>query len=100
MIALAGLDLTDRLVVCVGGGRVAEKRIARLRAAGARVRLVAPQAVDGLAALAAAGDIEWHARAFAAADLDDAWFCHTATGSASVDADVVAAAEARRVWCV
>ncbi|MFN3950181.1 bifunctional precorrin-2 dehydrogenase/sirohydrochlorin ferrochelatase, partial [Microbacterium sp.] len=100
MIALAGLDLTDRLVVCVGAGAVAERRVARLRAAGARVRLVAPVATPGLAALAAAGDVEWRERAFDAADLDDAWFCHTATGSASVDASVVDAAEARRVWCV
>ena len=100
MIALAGLDLTDRLVVCVGGDSVAERRIARLRAAGARVRVVAPEATDGLSALAASGDIEWLARPFEASDLDDAWFCHTATGSASVDALVVDAAEARRVWCV
>lgn len=100
MIALAGLDLTDRLVVCVGAGVVAERRVARLRAAGARVRLVAPVATPCLAALAAAGDVEWRERAFDAADLDDAWFCHTATGSASVDASVVDAAEARRVWCV
>ncbi|WP_314456150.1 NAD(P)-dependent oxidoreductase, partial [uncultured Microbacterium sp.] len=78
MIALAGLDLTDRLVVCVGAGRVAEKRIGRLRAAGARVRVVAPEATEGLTALAAAGDIEWLARPFDPSDLDDAWFCHTA----------------------
>ncbi|MFF7681784.1 uroporphyrinogen-III C-methyltransferase [Microbacterium sp. NPDC007973] len=100
MIALAGLDLTDRLVVCVGAGSVAEKRIARLRAAGARVRLIAPVATAELTALAVAGAIEWHERPFEPRDLDDAWFCHTATGSASVDASVVAAAEARRVWCV
>lgn len=100
MIALAGLDLTDRLVICVGAGRVAERRIERLRAAGARVRVVAPEATEGLAALAATGEIEWLARSFDAADLDDAWFCHTATGSASIDASVVDAAEARRVWCV
>ena len=100
MIALAGLDLSDRLVVCVGGGSVAERRIARLRAAGARVRLIAPVATAQLTALAAEGAIEWPARVFEPTDLDDAWFCHTATGSASVDASVVAAAEARRVWCV
>ncbi|MCJ1706561.1 uroporphyrinogen-III C-methyltransferase [Microbacterium sp. VKM Ac-2923] len=100
MIALAGLDLTDRLVVCVGAGRVAERRIERLRAAGARVRVIAPAATVALTALAAAGDIEWLARPFEASDLDDAWFCHTATGSASIDALVVDAAEARRVWCV
>ncbi|MBM3716481.1 MAG: uroporphyrinogen-III C-methyltransferase [Actinobacteria bacterium] len=100
MIALAGLDLTDRLVVCVGGGRVAERRIARLRASGARIRVVAPEVTGGLAALAAAGTIDWAARPFTASDLDDAWFCHTATGSVTVDALVVDAAEARRVWCV
>ncbi|CAN3701190.1 Siroheme synthase [Microbacterium sp. MM2322] len=100
MIALAGLDLTDRLVVCVGAGSVAERRITRLRAAGARVRLVAPVATERLSALAASGAIEWHARPFAASDLDDAWFCHTATGDAAIDAVVVDAAEERRVWCV
>lgn len=100
MIALAGLDLTDRLVVCVGAGSVAERRIARLRDAGARVRLVAPVATERLSALAASGAIEWHARPFAASDLDDAWFCHTATGDAAIDAVVVDAAEERRVWCV
>ncbi|KQT74160.1 uroporphyrinogen-III C-methyltransferase [Microbacterium sp. Leaf436] len=100
MIALAGLDLTDRLVVCVGAGSVAERRITRLRAAGARVLLVAPVATERLSALAASGAIEWHARPFAASDLDDAWFCHTATGDAAIDAVVVDAAEERRVWCV
>ena len=83
MIALAGLDLTDRLVVCVGGGSVAERRIAWLRAAGARVRVVAPEATDGLSALAASGGIEWLARPFDASDLDDAWFCHTAAAPGS-----------------
>ena len=71
MIALAGLDVTDRLVVCVGAGAVAERRIGRLRAAGARVRLIAPAATPALAALAAAGEIAWHARTFDPADLDE-----------------------------
>ncbi|MGC0368165.1 uroporphyrinogen-III C-methyltransferase [Microbacterium sp. SLBN-111] len=100
MIALAGLDLTDRLVVCVGAGAVAERRIDRLRAAGARVRVIAPVATAGIAELAAAGELDWHPRSFSDDDLDDAWFCHTATGDAAVDARVVAAAEQRRVWCV
>jgi uroporphyrin-III C-methyltransferase/precorrin-2 dehydrogenase/sirohydrochlorin ferrochelatase len=100
MIALAGLDLTDRLVVCVGAGAVAERRIGRLRAAGARVRVIAPFATDGIAELAAAGELEWHPRPFSDGDLDDAWFCHTATGDPGADARVVAAAEQRRVWCV
>ncbi|MCC4248428.1 uroporphyrinogen-III C-methyltransferase [Microbacterium testaceum] len=100
MIALAGLDLTDKLVVCVGAGSVTERRISRLRAAGARVRVIAPDATDGIAALAAAGEVEWLARTFVDGDLDEAWFCHTATGHAAIDARVVSAADARRVWCI
>ncbi len=34
------------------------------------------------------------------ADLDGAWFAHTATGEPSVDREVAADAEALRIWCV
>ncbi|WP_040927664.1 NAD(P)-dependent oxidoreductase, partial [Saccharomonospora azurea] len=37
---LAGLDLRGRAVVVVGGGTVAQRRLPRLLAAGAAVRLV------------------------------------------------------------
>ena len=48
-----------------------------------------------------AGRVEWLERDYAgAADLDGAWFVHTATGEPSVDREVAADAEALRVWCV
>ena len=49
---LAGLDLTDRRVVVVGGGTVAQRRLPKLVSAGARVEVIAPEvttAVQGMA---------------------------------------------------
>ncbi|HBX79863.1 MAG TPA: uroporphyrinogen-III C-methyltransferase, partial [Propionibacteriaceae bacterium] len=41
-VYLSGLVLKDRDVLVVGGGQVAERRVPRLLAAGAMVRLVSP----------------------------------------------------------
>lgn len=37
---LVGLELRDRLVVVVGGGSVAQRRVPRLLASGARVKVI------------------------------------------------------------
>ena len=94
------LDVTGRLVVVVGGGPVAARRVRSLLTDGAVVRLVAPALCEDLADLAAAGAVTWHAREYAPGDLDDAWLVHTATGDPRTDAAVAAAAEAARTWCV
>jgi len=86
------LDVTGRRVLVVGGGPVAVRRVRGLLAAGAVVEVVAP-AVDR-----EMPDIPLQRRAFDASDVDGAWLVHACTGA--VDADVAAACEARRVWCV
>ena len=57
-----------------------------------------------LAAVRAAADrlglLTWVRRPFAPSDLDEAWYAMAATDSPQVNADVVAAAEVRRVFCV
>lgn len=111
-----GLRIAGRLVVVVGGGPVAARRARSLVAAGARVRVVAPEVCEDLAALiapplpdgvahpdgsgAAGSSVTWEARAFRTGDLEGAWLVHTATGSAEVDAGIAAEAEALRVFCV
>lgn len=111
-----GLRIAGRLVVVVGGGPVAARRTRSLVGAGARVRVVAPEVCEDLAALvtsplpddAAPLDgsgptgpvVTWEARAFRSDDLEGAWLVHTATGSPEVDAQVAAEAEASRVFCV
>ena len=91
------LDLREKLVVVVGAGSIADRKVRGLLAAGARVRVVAPHLTEGLREAAGAGAIELHEREFEAADLDGALLVYTATGVAPVDAAVVAAARARRI---
>ncbi|MFT4187941.1 MAG: uroporphyrinogen-III C-methyltransferase [Aeromicrobium sp.] len=92
------LRLTGRRVLVVGGGRVATKRVRAFLDAGADVVVVSPEASEPIAALAASGELVWHARGYTTSDVDGAWLVQTATGSA-VDDQVAADAEERRIWC-
>jgi uroporphyrin-III C-methyltransferase / precorrin-2 dehydrogenase / sirohydrochlorin ferrochelatase len=65
------------------------------------VRVVAPWVCEDLRDLLADDRVEWLERDYAGpADLDGAWFAHTATGEPSVDREVAADAETLRIWCV
>jgi uroporphyrin-III C-methyltransferase/precorrin-2 dehydrogenase/sirohydrochlorin ferrochelatase len=95
---LSGLILADRPVLVVGGGGVAQRRVPALIAAGARVRVVSPVVTPAIEGLAAEVTIEL--RDFEDADVDGAWYVVAATDDPAVNARVVAAAEAQRIFCV
>ncbi|MFI8524611.1 uroporphyrinogen-III C-methyltransferase [Promicromonospora sukumoe] len=111
-----GLQVAGRLVVVVGGGPVAARRVRSLVDAEARVRVVAPHAVLGEQEIPVAaetleplsgpageprpGTIEWVRREYRTGDLDGAWLAHTATGSAVTDRQVADDAERARIFCV
>jgi uroporphyrin-III C-methyltransferase/precorrin-2 dehydrogenase/sirohydrochlorin ferrochelatase len=97
---LLGLQLSGRRVLVVGGGRVAQRRVPTLLAAGAEVVLVAPEATAALEDLAARGRITWERRPYEAEDVADAWLVQACTDDGKVNAAVAAAAEAARIWCV
>jgi uroporphyrin-III C-methyltransferase/precorrin-2 dehydrogenase/sirohydrochlorin ferrochelatase len=92
------LKLTERQVLVVGGGAVAERKVAALLEAEAVVRIVAPEATPALRDLAAGGRVAWLARAFVEADADGAWLIVAATDDASVQARVAAAGHARATF--
>jgi uroporphyrin-III C-methyltransferase/precorrin-2 dehydrogenase/sirohydrochlorin ferrochelatase len=94
------LKLEGRSVLVVGAGPIAERKIASLREAGAKVTVVAPEATDGLRRLAAAGAIVWRERAFAESDADGAWLVVAATDDAAVQSRVAGSAEERRCFVV
>ncbi len=96
----SGLRLADRRVVVVGGGHVAQRRVPQLIAAGADVHVVSPEVTPAIEGLVGSGEVTWHERPFAAADLDDTWYCIAATADRAVNESVSAAAEERRVFCV
>ena len=78
------LNIDGRLCVVVGGGRVAERKVQGLLAAGARIRLVSPEATSGLATLADQRAIEWRRRAYRQTDLDGALLVFAATDNPDV----------------
>jgi precorrin-2 dehydrogenase/sirohydrochlorin ferrochelatase len=94
----ANLVVDGRRCVVVGAGRIAARKIDALLAAGADVRVIAPEAGAEVQAWADDGRLTLVPRRFEAADLDDAWLATTATGVPEVDHAVFAAGEARRVW--
>jgi uroporphyrin-III C-methyltransferase/precorrin-2 dehydrogenase/sirohydrochlorin ferrochelatase len=96
---IAGLRLAGRRVVVVGGGTVAARRVAGLLEAGAAVNLVSPLTTPALDALAAAGRVVWHRRAYQAGDLADAWYAVAATDDPAVNAAVCAEAQEARIFC-
>ena len=95
-----GLRLSGRRVVVVGGGPVALRRVGALMAARAKVTLVSPTAVAALEDLADRGQIDWLRRPYEPGDLQDAWLAMACTADAAVNAEVLAAADQARIFCL
>jgi siroheme synthase-like protein len=93
------VKLQNRLVLVVGGGKVAEDKITGLSTAGARVRVVAPQVNEQIAGWAQQGKIDWRAKRFESADLDQAFLVIAATSAAGVNEAVYREADARGILC-
>jgi precorrin-2 dehydrogenase / sirohydrochlorin ferrochelatase len=92
---MAALKLKGRRCVVVGGGEVGLEKVEGLLLCGGDVVLVAPEAVDELAAYAKEGSISWERREFSEPDLDGAFLAIAATGDTEVNIAVSEAAERR-----
>jgi siroheme synthase-like protein len=93
------LDLHGVRVLVVGAGPVAVRKITGLVAAGADVRVVAPEIAEQLDAPPLRTQIgELRRRAYEPGDVDGVRLVVTATGIAAVDAAVSADARARGIW--
>jgi len=97
---LAGLRLSGRRVLVVGGGSVAQRRLPELLTAGADVVVVSPDTGPTVEGLAESGALRWARRGYASGDLDGAWYALALTDDPQVNAQVVHDAESARVFCV
>jgi precorrin-2 dehydrogenase/sirohydrochlorin ferrochelatase len=88
------LDLRERLCVVIGGGEVAERKVAALLECGASVRVVAPQVTPALRRWATEGRIEHLARPYRQGDLKDAFLAVAGTDDRTANALVYAEAQA------
>ncbi len=91
------VDVRDRLVVVVGGGVVAYRKIEHLLKAHARVRVVAPELCADLAVYRNLGRIEHRPVLFSAPQLDGAMLVIAATDDEAVNDAVSRAARERGV---
>jgi siroheme synthase-like protein len=89
------LKLEGRRVLVVGGGPVAAGKLRALVDAGARITVVAPDVVDGIARLS--DRIEVLRRPFEAGDLEGVWYV-VAAAPPEVNREVAKAADARHVF--
>lgn len=92
------LNLRNRACMVIGGNEIAEAKIRDLLAAGAQVKVIAPEVTDAIAAWAATGRVHWENRHYEAGDLRGALLVVTAAGS-STNAEVYAEAEGRKTLC-
>jgi siroheme synthase-like protein len=93
------VKLQGRLVIMVGGGSVAEGKIAALLAAGARVRIISPAVTPAFAELVRDRKIDWLPKVFEPGDLRGAFLVIAATSAPGVNAAVFREAEACGILC-
>ncbi|MGH2990983.1 MAG: precorrin-2 dehydrogenase/sirohydrochlorin ferrochelatase family protein [Solirubrobacterales bacterium] len=92
---MACLVLEGRQCLVVGGGEVGLEKVDGLLACGARVTLVAPEAVEELASYADEGSIDWARREYGSSDLDGKFLAIAATNITDLNTAVHDDAEAR-----
>lgn len=91
------LDLRGRPCVVVGGDAAALAKVEGLLEAGARVTVVAPELVPGLAALAASGAVLHRARSYRRGDLAGAFLALSVLRDPAVARPFFEEAEARGI---
>jgi precorrin-2 dehydrogenase / sirohydrochlorin ferrochelatase len=92
------LRLRGKRVLLIGAGTIAEGRAIQLLEAGARLRMIAPNATATLRRLAAEGQLELLERAYAPGDLPRHSLVFVATDDRRVSAAVAEEARALGIW--
>ncbi|MEI7037034.1 siroheme synthase CysG [Fulvimonas yonginensis] len=91
-------DLSHRAVLVVGGGAVAERKVAMLLDAGAQVTVSAPELTPSLRRWAEQGRIAHRAEAFRESWLERVWLVIAATSDRTTNALVAELAGLRRIF--
>jgi siroheme synthase-like protein len=87
------LNLAGKKAVILGGGYVAEGKVAALLEAGVKLTIISPQATPGIQEAARRGDLEWQQRVYQPGDLQGAALVIAATNVWSVNQEICQEAE-------
>jgi precorrin-2 dehydrogenase/sirohydrochlorin ferrochelatase len=83
----------------VGAGNIAESKITGLLEAGAKVRVVAPEATPQVRSWAEAGKLDWRQRGFRPGDLEGMFLVVAATSSTQLHEQIFGEARRQGVLC-
>src|SRR5574341_1546077 len=92
------LEMTGRRCLVIGGGAVAERKIASLLEAGAAVSVISPEVSETIARWSAKRSIQFRARRYQAGDLAGFEMVFVATDDDEVTARVYHEGRSRAVW--
>ena len=92
------LETKDRPCVVIGGGTVAQGKVAGLLAAGANVTVISPAITEGLRSLVARRAILHVARVYQKGDLTDYDIAVVATDHSEINAAVYSDARSLNIW--
>lgn len=79
------LDIRDKKVIVVGGGRIAYRKIINLVQSGAQITVISPEIDRNIVELIIANQIVWRKKRFERADLDYAFIVIAATDNEQVN---------------
>jgi len=92
------LELSKKLALVIGGGRVAERKVRALLTTGCRTRLISPTATPALKQMAKQGNIKWICRRARLRDLTGARIVIAATNDRSANEKMSSWARQLRIW--
>ncbi len=92
------VNLKNKLVVIVGGGEVAERKIRKLLEAKAQIKVVSPDITPSLKRLVSKNKITWVSRVVRRSDLHSAVLVIAATFNAVVNKSVSKWAHSQGIW--
>lgn len=92
------LEMNRRRCLVIGGGTVAERKIASLLEAGAEVTVISPDVTETISCWSKDGSIQFHARRYERGDIHGQELVFVATNDGSVNAQVHEDARCQGVW--
>ena len=93
------VDLKNKPVLVIGGGKIAFRKVSSLLASGAKVTVVTLEAESSLEHMSAEGEIELIKGTFNENMLEDIWLVVAATDDGDVNRSVFEACEQKRILC-
>lgn len=96
------IDLSEKKVLVVGGGKIAQRRVLTLLPFGASVTVISPDVTEPLAHLARAGGVKWLERVYERGDIGLAspFLVIAATNRRDVNHSVTREAQEREILAI